>query len=73
MRILHTLTRHNDETDGEWKGYRGRVNAEMIKECAFPEPSAETLILHCGPALFNKCVNEVLLGMGYTAEMIYKF
>jgi NAD(P)H-flavin reductase len=31
FKLFHTLTRHNDELHGEWKGLRGRVTAEMIK------------------------------------------
>ena len=73
FKLYHTLTRHNDEQHGEWNGLKGRVSVELIKECGFPEPSEETLIVHCGPAAFNKTVVEVLTTLGYTSEMIHKF
>ena len=73
FKLYHTLTRHDDENHGEWTGLRGRINAELIRKCNFPEPSPETLILHCGPAPFNKCVNDTLISMGYSADMIHKF
>ena len=31
LRLYHTLTRHDESKDGEWKGMVGRVNVEMIK------------------------------------------
>lgn len=33
FKLFHTLTRHVDETQGEWIGLRGRVFAEMIAHC----------------------------------------
>jgi NAD(P)H-flavin reductase len=27
FRLYHTLTRHQDEKDGEWDGLRGRISA----------------------------------------------
>ena len=45
----------------------------MLKESNIPEPSEETLIGYCGPAGFNKTVEEMLTKMGYTKDMIYKF
>jgi NAD(P)H-flavin reductase len=30
LKIHHTLTRHNTETDGEWEGLSGRITSEMI-------------------------------------------
>lgn len=47
--LYHTLTRHNEEAHGKWDGLTGRVNSDMFKQCGFPEPSEETLILYCGP------------------------
>ena len=73
FKLHHTLTRHDELKHGEWKGFKGRVNEELIKGAGFPEPSPETLICHCGPAEFNKTVVEVLKGLGYTEDMIFKF
>jgi len=71
FRVFHTLTRHNDEKHGEWNGLKGRISADLLKQCGFPEPSPETLILHCGPPEFNKTVKAVLAELGYTADMQY--
>lgn len=54
LKIYHTLTRHDDAKYGDWNGLKGRVSAQMLKDCGFPEPSPETLICFCGPAGFNK-------------------
>ena len=73
LKIYHTLTRHNDDIHGEWNGLKGRINADIIKKCGFPEPSPDTLIGYCGPAAFNKTVEEVLAALGYSKDMLYKF
>lgn len=72
FRVHHTLTRHDDTTHGEWQGLRGRVTEEMIKECRFPEPSDETLILFCGPPGFMKTCEEILEKLGYDKNMRIK-
>lgn len=71
--IDYTLTRHDDGKHGAWDGYKGRITDQMIKACGFPEPGENTLIGYCGPAGFNKTVEEILASLGYTKEMIYKF
>jgi hypothetical protein len=30
LKIHHTLTRHNSETEGKWEGMLGRITAEML-------------------------------------------
>jgi NAD(P)H-flavin reductase len=71
--IHHTLTRHND-AHGDWQGIKGRITKELLVECKFPEPSEDTLIAYCGPAAFNKTVEDILLNtMGYTKDMLHKF
>jgi ferredoxin-NADP reductase len=39
----------------------------------FLSPLVETLIGYCGPAGFNKTVEELLTKLGYSKDMIYKF
>jgi NAD(P)H-flavin reductase len=73
LKIHHTLTRHNHDTDGEWEGHRGRITAELLKACGFPEPSPDTLIVYCGPPLMNKTIEDLMLQMGYTKDMLHKF
>ena len=73
LRLFHTLTRHNVEKHGEWKGHTGRISAELLKQCRFPEPSPETLITYCGPKGMNDTVEATLKALGYTADMMHKF
>lgn len=73
LTIYHTLTRHNEDVNGKWDGLTGRVNAEMIQKCNFPEPSEETLIAYCGPVAFRKVIEESLLSLGYTKDMFHQF
>jgi NAD(P)H-flavin reductase len=73
LKISHTLTRHDNEKHGDWEGLKGRVNEAMLKECGFPEPSANTLICFCGPAAFNKTCEQILASLGYDKDMMYKF
>lgn len=73
LRIFHTLTRYIADVDFEWHGLKGRITPEMLKQCGFPEPSLETLIVYCGPPGMNKTVEEILGKLGYTRDMIHKF
>lgn len=73
LKVFHTLTRHNTEAHGEWRGLSGRISADILKECKFPEPGSDTLIAYCGPRAFNAAVEESLKSLGYTAEMMHKF
>ena len=38
LKVYHTLTQHDDEVDGTWRGFRGRVTMDMLKKCDFPLP-----------------------------------
>ena len=73
FKIHHTLTRHNSETEGTWEGLRGRITGEMLSACGFPEPSPETIIVYCGPPGLNKTVEDLLINLGYTKDMLHKF
>jgi NAD(P)H-flavin reductase len=52
-KISYTLTRHNDETDGEWDGLKGRVSAQMLQDLGFPAPADDVFIYSCGPSEMN--------------------
>lgn len=73
FKLYHTLTRHDDTKHGVWTELKGRICEEILQKCNFPEPSPETLIVYCGPAGFNKTVEETLAKMGYTKDMMHKF
>ena len=71
MKVHHTLTRH---TEGEWLGNQGRITKEFLLKCNLPPPSEDTIIAYCGPAPFNKTIEDILINeMGYTKDMIHKF
>ena len=71
LKVHHTLTRH---TEGEWLGNKGRVTKEFLLACNLPPPSEDTRITFCGPAAFNKTIEDILINeMGYTKDMIHKF
>ena len=68
MKVYHTLTRHDENKDGEWNGFTGRINLEMIQKCGFPEPAEDTLIGICGPKHFKENIlNEILIPQGYVS------
>ena len=73
LRIFHTLTRHNEERDGEWDGFKGRISADMIQKCGFPENAPETLILWCGPWPFYETCERVLRELGYDNDTATDF
>jgi ferredoxin-NADP reductase len=56
-----TLTR---EAPDDWKGYRGRVNREMLTEFAWPADE-KPLVYVCGPTGFVEAVAESLVELGH--------
>lgn len=65
FKLFHTLTRHIPEDHGEWTGLQGRVNIDMLKNCGFPEPADDVLILSSGPKGFNQSIKDMLAANGY--------
>ena len=59
LKVVHTLTRHNDSKHGEWKGLKGRVSLEMLNQIGFPKPSDETFIFKCGPKGMHDTLNSI--------------
>lgn len=55
-----------------WKGYKGFVSDEMLKE-VFPPYSSDHLFLLCGPPIMVNDVFEKLIARGFKEENIYKF
>ncbi|PKS12473.1 hypothetical protein jhhlp_000679 [Lomentospora prolificans] len=52
----------------DWKGYRGFVNEEILKENLFP-PDDDTIALVCGPpTMISKAVLPVLIKWGYIED-----
>jgi ferredoxin-NADP reductase len=64
--IHYTLTR---ERSDEWKGWRRRVDAEMLTEVG-PPPAEHPLIFVCGPTPFVETVANLLVGMGHPPDRV---
>lgn len=64
-KINYTLTRHNDEQDGEWTGLRGRISSQLFTELGMPAPADDVFIFYCGPKGMNDTVRAILAELGY--------
>lgn len=56
----------------DWKYTVGYMNKDLFKE-KLPAPSANTLILLCGPPGLLNITTKNLLEMGYTEDMLFAF
>jgi nitrate reductase (NAD(P)H) len=66
-KVLHTLTKAPDD----WKGLRGRINAELVRNnCVRSEDS---LVLICGPEALEKTMHVALLEGGWDEEQLMFF
>ena len=63
---VHTLTR---EQPPDWQGRSGRVNAELLREVAFP-PELDPRVYVCGPTSFVEAVADSLVGLGHKPGLI---
>lgn len=64
FRIEHVLSHPSDE----WKGKKGHVNGDVIREVGFP-PAEGSLSLLCGPpAMIQKAALPALTEWGYVEE-----
>ena len=61
-----TLTR---KWPDDWQGHRGRVDAALLKELAWP-PEPRPLVYVCGPTAFVEAVAEALVQAGHEPAMI---
>lgn len=61
VEVVQTLTRG---APPGWSGYARRVDAEMLREVAWP-PGENALVFVCGPTSFVEAVAEGLVGLGY--------
>ena len=61
LEVIHTLTRSRPEG---WSGYDRRIDAEMLKEVAWP-PDESPLAFVCGPTLLVEAVGTALVSLGH--------
>ena len=64
--IRFTLTRKWEEG---WRGYRRRIDREMLEEVAWP-PQDGPLVYICGPTAFVEVAANSLVELGHGAERI---
>src|SRR5215208_3781136 len=61
LEVIHTLTRSRPEA---WTGYGRRIDAEMLREVAWP-PDESPLVFVCGPTAFVERVADALVSLGH--------
>jgi ferredoxin-NADP reductase len=66
LEVIHTLTRSRPEG---WSGYDRRIDAEMLKEVAWP-PDESPLAFVCGPTPFVEAVGAALVSLGHAPARV---
>ena len=66
VEISFTLTREAPEG---WRGYRRRIDAELLREIAWP-PQEQPLVYVCGPTAFVEAAATGLVELGHDAGRI---
>lgn len=66
-KVLHTLTKANDD----WKGLRGRITGKLVEENC--RKTKETLVLLCGPEAMEKSMHAALLEQGWDDDQLLFF
>jgi ferredoxin-NADP reductase len=61
LAVYHTLTR---EKPAGWTGFTRRLDAEMVKEVAWPADQTPAVFV-CGPTSFVEAAASLLVAMGY--------
>lgn len=69
---LHLTVDVKPEDTINWKGSVGFVTKDMLRS-TMPEPSADTIILYCGPPPFEEMMQKHLKELGYSNDMVFKF
>lgn len=59
--IVHTLTKPSEN----WKGLKGRIGEDLLKQYSPPSAAGDSLALICGPEGMEKAVKAGLLKMGW--------
>jgi len=78
--LVHVLS--HEDSDSDWPGLRGHIDAELIRE-HMPSPTEENiLIVVCGPPPMYDAlcgpredaqVGGILKDLGYRSDQVYKF
>jgi cytochrome-b5 reductase len=79
LKVVHVLSQADD--DPSWKGLKGHVDRDVLKDHAAP-PSEDTLVMVCGPPAMHKALcgtkedaepSGVLAEVGYKPEQVVQF
>jgi len=79
LKVVHILSQAKD--DPSWKGLKGHVDGDVLKEHAAP-PGEDTLVMVCGPPAMHKALcgtkedvepSGVLAELGYQPEHVVQF
>lgn len=72
FKLFFTVDIKPDESE-EWNQGVGFISTDMLKKY-MPPPGPETLIVYCGPPLFEKDMKSHLKELGYDEKtMVFKF
>jgi ferredoxin-NADP reductase len=66
LEVVHTLTR---EQPPDWTGYSRRIDAELLRDVAFPAAEAPRVYV-CGSTRFVDAAADGLIGVGYNPSWI---
>ncbi|CAI7673980.1 unnamed protein product [Penicillium manginii] len=65
--VVHTLSKASES----WKGRRGRISEDLLKEFATPEDAS--MVLLCGPEALEKSAKKLLLAQGWSESDLHFF
>lgn len=65
--VVHTLTKGPQN----WKGRRGRIDEDLIREYAAPED--DSMVIICGPEAMEKSARSILLAQGWAESNLHFF
>ncbi len=66
LEVFHTLTRAQPR---DWKGYRRRIDEEMLVEVAW-SPSDRPLVYVCGPTRLVEAIASTLISLGHEPSRV---
>jgi hypothetical protein len=67
--LIWFFRRETREQPPGWNGRSGRVNADLLREVAFP-PELGPNVYVCGPTSFVEAVADSLVGLGHKPGLI---
>ena len=69
---LHYTVDIKPDENENWKYDSGFMTKEMVEK-HMPAPGPDTMILYCGPPIFEDIIKKFCTELGYSADMLFKF